>query len=87
MTRSAVDVLEARLASPEMRRQVDALVAQAMENLHRNSDATVRALVKAAGGTLEVELRRVATVSTIKKSTHDNYVGPWFSNFLKRRGL
>ena len=28
-----------------------------------------------------------ALKDTIKKSTHDNYVGPWFSNFLKRRGL
>ena len=24
---------------------------------------------------------------TIRKSAHDNYVGPWFSSFLKRRGL
>ena len=28
-----------------------------------------------------------ALKDTIKKSTHDNYVGPWFSSFLKRRGL
>jgi hypothetical protein len=28
-----------------------------------------------------------ALKETIKKSTHDNYVGPWFSSFLKRRGL
>ena len=37
MTRSAVEVLEARLGSPEMRRQVDALVAQAMESLQRRA--------------------------------------------------
>ena len=69
MTRSAVEVLEARLASPEMRRQVDALVAQAMESLHRDGDTTVRALIKAAGGTLEAELRRVATVSILAATT------------------
>jgi hypothetical protein len=28
-----------------------------------------------------------ALKETIKKSAHDNYVGPWFSSFLKRRGL
>jgi hypothetical protein len=28
-----------------------------------------------------------ALKDTIKRSTHDNYVGPWFSSFLKRRGL
>jgi len=69
MTRSAVDVLEARLGSPEMRRQVDALVAQAMERLQRDGDETVRGLIKAAGGTLEVELRRVATVSILAATT------------------
>ncbi len=69
MTRSAVDVLEARLGSPEMRRQVDALVAQAMESLRRDSDKTVRGLVEAAGGTLEAELRRVATASILAATT------------------
>ena len=49
MTRSAVEGLEARLASPEMRRQVDALVAQAMESLRRDGDRTVRRLIQAAG--------------------------------------
>jgi hypothetical protein len=28
-----------------------------------------------------------ALKDAIEKSTHDNYVGPWFSSFLKRRGL
>jgi hypothetical protein len=28
-----------------------------------------------------------ALKDTIRKSTHDNYVGPWFSSFLKHRGL
>jgi hypothetical protein len=28
-----------------------------------------------------------ALKDTIRKSAHDNYVGPWFSTFLKRRGL
>jgi hypothetical protein len=69
MTRSAMEVLEARLASPEMRRQVDALVAQAMASLQRDSDKTVRELVKAAGGTLEAELRRVATASILAATT------------------
>ena len=69
MTRSAVDVLEARLGSPEMRRQVDALVAQAMESLSRDADEPIRSLVKTAGGTLEAELRRVATVSILAATT------------------
>jgi hypothetical protein len=69
MTRSAVEVLEARLGSPEMRRQVDALVAQAMESLKREGDETVRGLIKAAGGTLEAELRRVATASILAATT------------------
>lgn len=69
MTRSAVEVLEARLGSPEMRRQVDALVAQAMESLQREGDETVRGLIKAAGGTLEAELRRVATASILAATT------------------
>ena len=69
MTRSAVEVLEARLGSPEMRRQVDALVAQAMEGLRRDGDQAVRALIEAAGGTLEAELRRVATVSILAATT------------------
>jgi hypothetical protein len=69
MTRSAVEVLEARLGSPEMRRQVDALVAQAMESLQREGDETVRELIKAAGGTLEAELRRVVTASILAATT------------------
>lgn len=69
MTRSAVEVLEARLGSPEMRAQVDALVAQAMARLGRDADEKVRALVEAAGGTLEVELRRVAAVSLLAATT------------------
>jgi hypothetical protein len=69
MTRSAMEVLEARLGSPEMRRQVDALVAQAMASLQRDSDKTVRELVQAAGGTLEAELRRVATASVLAATT------------------
>ena len=28
-----------------------------------------------------------ALKATIKQSAHDNYVGPWLSSFLKRRGL
>lgn len=69
MTRSAVDVLEARLGSPQMRRQVEALVAQAMESLQREGDEAVRGLIKAAGGTLEAELRRVATASILAATT------------------
>ena len=69
MTRSAVEVLEARLGSPEMRRQVDALVAQAMESLQRDGDETVRGLIKAAGGTLEAELCRVAIASILAATT------------------
>jgi len=69
MTRSAVDVLEARLGSPAMRGQVDALVAQAMESLRRDSDEMVRRLIEAAGGTLEAELRRVATASILAATT------------------
>ncbi len=69
MTRSAVQVLETRLGSPEMRRQVDALVAQAMESLGRGSDETVRTLVKTAGGQLETELRRIATETILATTT------------------
>jgi hypothetical protein len=52
-TRSAVEMLEVRLGSPEMRRQVDAPWKA----------------VKAAGGTLEAELRRVATASVLAATT------------------
>ncbi|HYB71121.1 MAG TPA: hypothetical protein VEH80_10630, partial [Candidatus Bathyarchaeia archaeon] len=45
MTESALQVLQTQLASPEMRKQVDALVAQAMETLNRDGNDTVRALV------------------------------------------
>jgi len=69
MTRSAVEVLEARLASPEMRRQVDALVAQAMESLRRDGDETIQRLVAAAGATLEVEIRRVTTAGILATTT------------------
>ena len=34
-----------------------------------------------------VKHRSDALEDTIEKSAHDNYVGPWFSSFLKRRGL
>jgi hypothetical protein len=69
MTRSAVEVLEARLGSPEMRAQVDALVAQAMASLGRDGDEKVRALVETAGGALEAELRRVATAGILAATT------------------
>ena len=69
MTRSAVRVLETQLGSPEMRQQVDALVAQAMESLGRGSDEKVRALVKTAGGQLETELRKIAMESVTAATT------------------
>jgi len=69
MTESAVQVLETRLGSPEMRRQVDALVAQAMASLDRDGSHAVRTLIKAAGGQLEAELRRVATESILAATT------------------
>ena len=69
MARSAVEVLEARLGSPEMRRQVDALVAQAMESLRRDTDEAVRELVKTASATLELELRRVAAAGILATTT------------------
>src|SRR6266851_2024653 len=47
MTDSAMQTLQARLGSLEMRQQVDLLVTQAMESLHRSGDGTVQALVKA----------------------------------------
>jgi hypothetical protein len=69
MTQSALQVLQTRLGSPEMRQQVDALVAQAMESLNRDGDETVRGLIKAASGQLEGELRRVATESILAVTT------------------
>jgi hypothetical protein len=68
MTESALKVLETRLASPEMRKQVDALVAQAMESLNRDGNDTVRALVQTAGTQLEQQMRQVA-VDSIKVAT------------------
>ena len=69
MTGSAMEALQARLGSPEMRRQVDLLVTQAMESLHRSGDGTVQALVKSAGDQLETELRKVATGSIVAATT------------------
>ena len=69
MTDSAMQSLQARLGSPEMRQQVDLLVTQAMESLQRSGDATVQALVKGAGDQLEVELRKVATASILAATT------------------
>ena len=69
MTDSALQVLQARLASPEMRQQVDALVAQAMTALARQGDETVRALITAAGTQVETEMRAVATQSILAATT------------------
>ena len=69
MTDSAMQSLQARLGSPEMRQQVDLLVTQAMESLQRSGDDTVQALVKGAGGQLEAELRKVATSSILAATT------------------
>ncbi len=69
MTDSAMEAMQARLGSPEMRRQVDALVAQAMESLSRSGDDTVRGLVRTASGQLEGELRRVASESILAATT------------------
>ena len=69
MTDSAMQALQARLGSPEMREQVDLLVSQAMESLHRSGDGTVQALVKGAGDQLELELRKVATASILAATT------------------
>jgi len=69
MTDSAMQALQARLGSPEMREQVDRLVTQAMESLQRSGDDTVQALVKGAGGQLEAELRKVATSSILAATT------------------
>jgi hypothetical protein len=69
MTGSAMEALQASLGSPEMRRQVDLLVTQAMESLHRSGDGTVQALVKSAGDQLEAELRKVATASILAATT------------------
>ncbi|HKX05102.1 MAG TPA: hypothetical protein VJX71_21595 [Methylomirabilota bacterium] len=69
MTDSAMQALQARLGSPEMREQVDRLVTQAMESLRRSGDDTVQALVKGAGGQLEAELRKVAASSILAATT------------------
>jgi len=69
MTDSAMQTLQARLGSPEMRQEVDLLVTQAMESLHRSGDRTVQALVKGAGDQLEIELRKVATGSILAATT------------------
>jgi len=65
MTQSAMQVLQTELGSAEMRRQVDALVAQAIATLARDGDETVRMLIKAAGAQLEAEMRAVATQSIL----------------------
>jgi hypothetical protein len=65
MSQSAMQVLQAQLGSAEMRRQVDALVAQAMTTLAREGDEATRVLVKAAGAQLEAEMRAVATQSIL----------------------
>ncbi|HEY7204739.1 MAG TPA: hypothetical protein VIA61_10595 [Methylomirabilota bacterium] len=65
MTQSAMQVLQAQLGSAEMRRQVDALVAQAMTTLAHEGDETMRTLIKAAGAQLEAEMRAVATQSIL----------------------
>jgi hypothetical protein len=59
MTESAVKTLEAGLASPEMRRQIDDLVVRAMESLARNGDEAVRHLVQGAEPQVKDALRRV----------------------------
>jgi cobalamin biosynthesis Mg chelatase CobN len=59
MTESAVKTLEAGLASPEMRRQIDDLVVRAMESLARNGDEAVRRLVQGAEPEMKDALRRV----------------------------
>ena len=69
MTDSAMQTLQARLGSLEMRQQVDLLVTQTMESLHRSGDGTVQALVKAAGDQLETELRKVASGSILAATT------------------
>jgi hypothetical protein len=43
----------------------------------RHARLAVLALVLAAG----------RGKAAIQQSAHDNYVGPWLSSFLKRRGL
>src|SRR6185437_3580737 len=69
MSGSAMDTLQARIGSPEMRRQVDLLVSQAMESLNRGGDGTMQALVKSAGDQLEAEMRRIATASILATTT------------------
>ncbi len=65
VTDSAMEALQARLGSPEMRRQVDRLVSEAMESLARSGDGTMQALVKATGDQLEAQMRKVATASIL----------------------
>ena len=69
MTDSAMDALQARIGSPEMRRQVDLLVGQARESLSRSGDGSIQALVKAAGDQLEAEMRKIATASVLATTT------------------
>jgi hypothetical protein len=63
MSEAAVEGLEARLASPELRRQVDALVDQAMEAMARSGNEATRQLVRVAGAELKETLTEVATES------------------------
>lgn len=91
MTQSAMQVLEARLASPEMRQQVDALLAQAIATLDRDGNDAVRALVKTAGSQLEAELRRVASQSILATTTAlrdslDRDVSPAAQRLARRMG-
>lgn len=59
MTDAAVKSLEAGLASPEMRRQIDDLVAQALESVRKNGDDTIRRLVESAEPELREATRRL----------------------------
>jgi hypothetical protein len=72
MTESAVKTLETGLASPEMRAQIDDLVARAMESLARNGDEAVRQVVRRAEPELTMALRRAiaAAESELRLALH-----------------
>lgn len=59
MTEAAVKSLEAGLASPEMRRQIDDLVAQAVDSVRKNGDEAIRRLVETAEPELRDATRRI----------------------------
>jgi len=63
VTEAAVHSLEAGLASPEIRKQIDAVVVQAMESLAREGNEAVRQLLKAAEPDLKEALRKTVTES------------------------